>query len=148
MQDDPNFLGVRGFGVQRAGYILTSASRHGSVKSGAHYFRYFTPSVRIPDFVFRKGPHYGFQSIHLPDTYVDYPYIGDPAIVGLVKSFGTVRQYERTYVSSHMIILHLWSKHTNPIVISTLADRYQCEVSPYDIEEIKDYATWPNRAGV
>lgn len=146
--NEPNFLAIRGFGIWRAGKMLKSMTQHGSMKSGTHYFKYFKPASSIPLEIFNKGEYYGFQGIHTPSEFLDYCYINVPSVVGLIKHFGKVRMYKRTYISSHMLILHLWvTRFIYANLKLEFENRYQCDVSLYNESEVMDYAAWPTRAG-
>lgn len=139
------FLGVRGFKLFR-GEILTSLTRKGQAldrPKKAHPFMYYGPKAWIPDHVFNKGIHYGFQSIHTLDTQGrDNDYLLRPIVVGLVQHYGTVREFARTYISSHMMIRKLWINNGCSIRgIAKLEQRYQCDVVPYDREEVYN-GTW------
>ena len=154
------FLGVRGFALFK-GEILTSMSRKGSRSVGVtqisvifekkvHPYMYYGPKAWIPDHVLNKGIHYGFQSIHTPLTRhhanFDNAYLFIPTVVGLVQHYGTVKEFERTYISSHMMIRKLWvnnwvNKWKSKKVFDKLEQRYQCDVVPYDREEVYN-GTW------
>lgn len=139
------FMGIRAFRLWH-GELLRSLTAKGGQYSNNPYI-YYKPTAWIPPHVFNKGIHYGFQSFKVGGN-VEYFMYSQP-ILGLVQHYGTVREFEDTYVSSHMIIRELYvyprlllnyfdmlrwfkdsGKYTRNIKIhlEKMKQRYQCDV--------------------